>query len=78
MTQTNTPKPSRDDFLSDIVSQFIARRKALNLTQEDVDFRMGIADRLCSKWECGLRTPNSFNFLCWAQALEAEIKLCDK
>ena len=67
--------PQREDFLSEIVMQFIERRKDLNLTQEEVDFRMGTAERLCSKWECGQRMPTSFNFLCWAQALGAELKL---
>ena len=71
----NKSKTMRDDFLSEVVRQFITRRNELNLTQEDVDLRMGNADRQCSKWECGLRTPTSFNLLCWAEALEANIKL---
>jgi len=71
----NQPKTMRDDFLSEVVHQFITRRNELNLTQEDVDLRMGNADRQCSKWECGLRTPTSFNLLCWAEALEAKICL---
>jgi len=74
--QTNgTTQPARDDFLSAIVKQFINRRKELGLTQEDVDSRMGTADRLCSKWECGQRLPTSFNFFCWAQALDAKLTL---
>ena len=68
-------KPHRDDFLFEVVSQFIQRRKELGLSQEDVDHRMGTAERLCSKWECGLRIPTSFNFYCWAQALDAFLLL---
>lgn len=69
---------TRQDFLKDIVVQFIHRRKTLGLTQEDVDIRMGNSDRQCSKWECGLRTPTSFNFFCWAEALESHIQLIPK
>lgn len=65
----------RDDFLTDVVHQFILRRKLLGLTQENVDQRMGNADRSCSKWECGDRTPTSFNLLCWAEALRAKLVL---
>lgn len=72
----NRPKVMREDFLSEIVAQFIERRKQLNLTQEDVDLNMGNADRQCSKWECGLRTPTSFNLLCWAEVLKAKLLLC--
>jgi len=65
----------RDDFFDLIIKQFIRRRKQLGLSQAEVDYRMGTADRLCSKWECGVRTPTSFNFFCWAQALEANLIL---
>ena len=51
----------------------IARRKELGLTQDDVNYKLGVADRLVSKWECGIRTPTSFNLLCWAQVLEGFI-----
>ncbi|MCB0518087.1 MAG: helix-turn-helix domain-containing protein [Lewinellaceae bacterium] len=67
--------PKRDDFLAGIIGQFIERRKELGLSQEEVDGRMGTADRLCSKWECGQRQPTSFNFFCWAQALDARLVL---
>jgi hypothetical protein len=40
----------------------------MRLTQ-DLDHRLGNADRLVSKWECGIRTPTSFNLYCWAFAL---------
>ena len=59
----------RQDFLYDIVSQFISRRNDLGVSQDEVDERMGNCDRLVSKWECGQRTPTSFNLYCWAIAL---------
>lgn len=67
--------PGRDIFLSEVIGQFVKRRKELGLTQEEVDGRLGTAERLCSKWECGQRTPTSFNFMCWAEALGASLVL---
>jgi transcriptional regulator with XRE-family HTH domain len=58
-----------------LIQQFIERRRALGLTQEEVNARMGNADRLVSKWECGDRTPTSFNLYCWAEALHSSILL---
>ena len=66
---------SRDDFLKDVIKQLIQRRKELGLTQEIIDSKMGNADRLCSKWECGLRTPTAFNLYCWADVLSSKIIL---
>ncbi|MGB5943298.1 MAG: helix-turn-helix transcriptional regulator [Leeuwenhoekiella sp.] len=60
---------AREDFLSEIVKPMVTRRKQLGLTQEDLDNKLGVADRLVSKWECGLRTPTSFHLYCWADAL---------
>ena len=58
-----------------LIQQFIERRRALGLTQEEVNARMGNADRLVSKWECGDRTPTSFNLYCWAEALDTSLTL---
>lgn len=69
---------TRKDFLTDVVEQFVHRRKNLGLTQEDIDVKMGNGDRQCSKWECGLRTPTSFNLLCWAESLETKIQIVPK
>jgi len=66
-------QPTRKDFLEDIVFQLILRRKELGYTQEHVDHLMGNSDRLCSKWECGMRTPTSFNLFCWTECLRATI-----
>ena len=66
-------KPTRNDFLKEIVHPMVARRKELGMTQEDLDHRLGVSDRLVSKWECGTRSPTSFNLLCWAQALDGLI-----
>ena len=77
-SKPSSKNPGRDDFLFDVISQFVQRRKELGLSQEDVDHRMGTAERLCSKWECGQRMPTSFNFYCWAQTLDAFLVLFPK
>jgi transcriptional regulator with XRE-family HTH domain len=63
----------RSDFLRDIIKPMVERRHDLKLTQEDVNFKIGVADRLVSKWECGTRTPTLFNLVCWAEALDGKI-----
>ncbi len=59
----------RKDYLRDIVIKLVERRHELELTQEELNSRLGIADRLLSKWECGMRSPTSFNLYCWSYAL---------
>jgi len=71
-------KSSRQDFLKNIVDQLILRRQNLGLTQDKVDVLMGNADRCISKWECGDRTPTSFNLVCWADALNLEFLFLSK
>lgn len=63
----------RSDFLQDVINPMVERRYQLRLTQEDVNFKIGVADRLVSKWECGTRTPNAFNLICWAEVLDGKI-----
>lgn len=43
--------------------------------REELNYRLDVADRLISKWECGLRTSTSFNLYCWADALDAKLKV---
>ncbi len=74
MINKQSPK-TRGDFLKDVVKQLVHRRRELELTQEQVDHIMGNADRLCSKWECGMRTPTAFNLYCWAEALSVSIQI---
>lgn len=71
--KSNFKNRTRDDFLKIVVRPMIARRKELGLTQDDVNYKLGVADRLVSKWECGVRTPTAFNLLCWAQVLKGSI-----
>lgn len=68
---------TRDDFLKEVVSQLVALRKKRRLTQEELNYRLGIAERLVSKWECGIRTPTSFNLYCWADALDGKLMIAE-
>lgn len=63
----------RSDFLEEIVKPMVTRRKALKMTQAEVNDKLGVIDFLVAKWECGMRTPTSFNLLCWAEVLRGKI-----
>lgn len=71
----NYPNKTRTDFLKDVVLLLIARRLELGITQDELNHMLGVADRLVSKWECGVRTPTSFHLYCWADALESMITI---
>jgi len=67
--------PIRKDFLHEVVKVLAARRRELGMTQETLNRRLGMADRLLNKWECGLKSPTGFNLYCWAQALGYKLKV---
>ena len=69
------PYKQRDDFLKDVVSQLIKRRKELDVTQENLNLDLGVADYLVAKWENGIRTPTSFHLYCWADALSCDLMI---
>ena len=61
-----------------IVSAMVKARKKCNYTQAQVDFKIGCADGLVSKWECGDRIPSFFMLVCWSEVLDVEIKAVPK
>jgi transcriptional regulator with XRE-family HTH domain len=71
----NYPYRTREDFLEDVVKSLIDLRVKVNMTQDDINHKLGVADRLVSKWECGVRTPTSFHLYCWADALNARLTI---
>ncbi len=73
MTYIDYKLKTRDDFLKGPVAQLVHLRHKRNLTQEELNYRLGVADRLVSKWECGTRTPNTFNLHCWVDALDGKL-----
>ena len=64
---------TRLDFLTEVVKPMVKQRKKLKMTQTDVNDKLGVADYLVAKWECGMRTPTSFNLFCWAEVLGGKI-----
>ncbi|GAB5476321.1 MAG: hypothetical protein Mars2KO_44200 [Maribacter sp.] len=71
----NYPFKTRNDFLREVVKLLVQRRLELGVTQDELNHMLGVADRLVSKWECGVRTPSSFHLYCWADALESEMTI---
>lgn len=69
------PKTNRNQFMQDLISKLVLRRKELGYTQADIDFMMGNSDGQCSKWECGMRSPTAFNLYCWATVVKFKIDL---
>lgn len=67
--------PYRKCITRPLVEQLIARRKELEMTQEEVNHIVGLGDRYLSKWEAGIKSPTSFNLVCWANALGCTIGL---
>ena len=61
------------DLYAELIDQLVDRRKELGLSQRQVDQRIGCADGLVSKWECGIRTPKPRSFAEWAIALDGKI-----
>lgn len=72
------PFKSRNDFLKEVVSSLVYRRKELKLTQDELNHKLGMSDRHLSKWECGMRTPTAFHLYCWADSLEAKLTIVTK
>jgi len=75
-----TPNPKRlpkkaQRYLRGLIAQLVARRKELGYTQDELNERMGFAERLLSKWESATTMPGAFSFYCWADALDAKLVL---
>lgn len=69
------PYKTRSDYLETLVKALVRRRKQLGITQEELNHKLGMADRLVSKWEVGTRTPLTFHLYCWADALKSELTI---
>lgn len=65
------------DLYVSLIDKFVERRRHMGLSQRDVDHRIGCADGLTSKWECGIRTPTPRSFAEWARALEVVFQLIE-
>lgn len=65
-------------YLDTLIRQFAHRRETLGLSQQKINDAIGIADRLLSKWECGVRNPSLFLAFCWADTLGCDLVLLPK
>ncbi|MDH7911358.1 hypothetical protein [Winogradskyella sp. SYSU M77433] len=74
----NYPHKIRSDFLHDVVKQLIRQRYRLGITQDELNHTLGVADRLVSHWECGVRSPTAFHLYCWADALQSKLMIIPK
>ena len=71
----NYPHKVRHDFLHDVVKELVIQRHRLGVTQDELNNILGVADRLVSHWECGVRSPTAFHLYCWADALKAKLAI---
>lgn len=70
--------PIQNKLYKNIVDAMVEARKNIGYTQAQVDFKIGCADGLVSKWECGDRIPSFFMLACWSEVLEVDIKVTSK
>jgi len=66
---TSIPSPQEERFYKRLILRLIAERKALGLTQDDVNARIGLTEGHVNKWEAGVKMPSSFYLMCWCLAL---------
>lgn len=68
-----TYKTLRTESMHMMMKDLVALRKKRGLTQEELNFILGVADYLLAKWEVGIRNPTCLNLFCWAEALNADL-----
>ena len=66
----------RTDFLAPIVNELAKIRIERGIDQVELANQLGVTDYLVAKWECGIRTPSTFNLYCWADVLDAKFLIC--
>ena len=69
---------SKEDFKKEIIDKLVKRRKELNMTQEEVNQKLGMSDSQVAKWETGVRVPILFHLLCWLDVLGMGMELRDR
>jgi transcriptional regulator with XRE-family HTH domain len=58
-----------------VIEFLIEARHARGLRQEDVDVAIGCAERLVSKYECGIRHPSLNMLAIWCQVLGVSLTI---
>ncbi len=59
----------------DIVTDLVTIRNSKGYSQEYLADKIGCTSSLIHKWEQYKRVPSGFMFTCWADALNAKIKI---
>lgn len=67
------PHKTREDFLKELIGSLAKRRYDLRMTQEELNYKLGMSDSMLNKWECGARSPTAFHLFCWADALNGRM-----
>ena len=75
MIEKNHDKPIGYPPYKKMVMEMVKARKEKSFTQALVDFKIGCADGLVSKWECGDRIPSFFMLVCWCEVLSVELQI---
>jgi ribosome-binding protein aMBF1 (putative translation factor) len=65
----HVPTEEERRFYADFIEQLRTRRRALGISQEELDRRLGVSDHQVAKWESFARLPGAFMMMCWANAL---------
>ena len=60
---------------SALIDSLVRRRRKMNISQLRLDGKIGCADGLVSKWECGDRVPKPTSLLEWCQALKVHLAI---
>ena len=77
MKQHKKLRKKLKDF-QNLVRELVYYRKEMNLTQEELADKIGVANSLISKWENFDRLPSPFMFCCWVDSLGLEIQINKK
>lgn len=62
-------------YSAPIIIQLKEARLRKNISQAELEHKIGLAEGYLSKWETGERRPNLFNLICWADALGVNISI---
>ena len=58
-----------------LVGTLVERRKALGISQRQLDGMIGVSESMVAKWESGMRFPTTKSLERWAQALGYTVQL---
>ena len=74
LTHYTKPRVNTNSW-QQLVTTLVAIRNERGYSQEELAHRIGCAASLIHKWEQYKRVPSGFMFVCWLDALEAQIEI---